>query len=181
MSKKLVTYLPPIFKDLREIVAINSALQPEADSLFFRTEDLLCESDFDRMTEYGISRWESILDIFPEPYLDIEERRFAVKAKLLSADVYSDKAIRKMLDNLVGEGNYIMTRDLSEGQQSLSIELKIANKHLYPMIYEFLDRVVSAEVFLSIYVNWNRWSDCLPYTWEALSARTWKRVKEEEL
>ena len=181
MSKKLVEYLPPLFKDLREIVAITAALQPEADALLSRAEDILKEGDFDRMSEYGISRWERILGIFPEPYLSIEERRFAVKANLLSSAVYSEKVIREMLNRLVGEENYLMMRDLSEGKQSIDVELRIANKRLYPMIYGFLDRVVSAEIFLNVFVNWNRWNDCAPYIWNVLSARTWRSVKEEEL
>ena len=142
--------------------------------------NIYTETCLDIMTEYGIKRWEKILNIISPTYWSLEDRRFAVKSMLSSAVPYTDYNIRRMLDNLIGSDGYVMTLYLEEGDQILHLELRIANKHLYNIIYDMLDKTVSAELFIVLNINWNRWSDLLPFTWSSLTDKTWIQAKEEE-
>ena len=180
---QLIYYLPPRFNDgnAREVEEIQKAVQPELDGVREYLERIFTESNLDLMTVWGIERWERVLGISPPVYMTLEDRRFAIKAMLNSQTPYTDYQVRRILNGLIGEEGYTLTRYLEAGDQILHLQLKIANKNLYEIIYETLDRIVSAELLFILAVDWNRWIDLLPYTWAQLSNITWHDAKEEEL
>jgi len=183
MSRTLIQHLPPRFSEgkAREVEEIQKALQPELNDVNDYIQRIYIEGNLDDMTIYGIMRWEKILNITPPSYFNLNERRFTIKTVLLSQIPYTDFNVRQILDNLIGNDGYSLTRYLEAGDQILHIQLKIANKNLYDAIYDLLDRIVSAELLIVLSVDWNRWEDLRPYTWGSLSSKTWQQIKEEEL
>lgn len=177
----LISHLPPEYLKAREIAEIQKALQPELDHVNNRVQFIYIEGSLDDMTEYGIKRWEKILAIIPPAYMDLEERRFVIKSRLMAAVPYTYNNICRMLDDLIGAGGYKLTRDLREGHQIVYIELFVSNKNLYEVIYDLLDRVLSLELIIAIVITWNTWGEVKPFTWEEIKTKTWQEVLEEEL
>ena len=177
---ELLKKLPPEYLK-REIIEIQRALQPELDHLNNRVGSIYIEGSLDYMTEYGIKRWEKVLGIIPPAYMGLAERRFVIKSRLMAAVPYTYNNICRMLDDLIGAGEYRMTRDLREGQQIVYIELFVSNKNLYEVIYDFLDRVLSLDLIIGIVINWNTWGEVLPFTWGEIREKTWDEVLGEEL
>lgn len=62
--------------------------------------------------ESGIARREKILGIQPLDTATLEERRLEVLLKWFSVPPYTERALRRKLDTVLGEGNYILTIDL---------------------------------------------------------------------
>ena len=183
MTRLLIDHLPPRFNNgnAREVEEVQRATQPELDAVWVYSERILTESNLDTMTEYGIARWEAILGILPPSYFSLEERRFEVKSRLGAQLPYTDFRVREILNSLVGEDVYILTRYLEQGEQVLHIVLRMANSNLYGVIYDMLDRIVSAELLIALEVDWNRWADYRARTWESVTVLTWKEMREKEM
>ena len=62
----LVSYLPPFMAEFKEIVATLEAENPEF-ALVWEAADRVLQNEFiETSDEYGISRWERILGVFPK-------------------------------------------------------------------------------------------------------------------
>ena len=183
MTRLLIDHLPPRYNNgnAREVEEIQKAVQPELDAVREYLNRIFIESNLDTMTVWGIERWERILNLNPPPYFSLEDRRFEIKSMLASQVPYTDYNVRRILTNLIGNDIYVLTRYLEAGDQILDIQLNIANKNLYGIIYDLLDRIVSAELVIVISIRWNRWGDLRPYTWGSFTNRTWQDAREEEL
>ena len=62
----LVSYLPPFMAEFKEIMATLEAENPEF-VLVWEAADRVLQNEFiETSDEYGISRWERILGVFPK-------------------------------------------------------------------------------------------------------------------
>ena len=80
----LVSYLPPFLAEYREINEALSAEDPEF-GLVWKAADKALKNEFIATAdEYGISRFEKMLGIFPMPGESTETRRQRVQLKWLA-------------------------------------------------------------------------------------------------
>ena len=106
MDRLLINYLPPVLRDVPELKAIMAAEQPELEQLW-STQDGVLENQFlVSATEYGVKRWERILQIYPKDTDGLEMRRARVLAILRLKLPYTIRWLRQWLDDLCGPGNY---------------------------------------------------------------------------
>lgn len=82
MDRKLYDYLPAFLHTVQELMAIMNAEQPEADALWKATDDVMNERYVDSSTEYGVKRWESILQITPKAIESLTERKARIKQRI---------------------------------------------------------------------------------------------------
>ena len=76
MDRLLIDYLPPVLQGVREFGMIMDIEQEEISRLWGAIEAALNDQFIQVATEYGISRWESILGIVPKGTDTLDDRRF---------------------------------------------------------------------------------------------------------
>jgi hypothetical protein len=104
-NRKLIDYLPPVIQSILEIAELMQAEQPEAEQLWEAANMLPLERLVNTATVYGLSRWETILNIRPENPDDLEARRQAVKSKVYFSVPYSLPWLQGWLEQQFGTGN----------------------------------------------------------------------------
>ena len=77
----LVSYLPPFMQNYKETVAALEAENPEFAIIWKATDKVLYNHFISKADEYGLSRFEKLLGIFPTSDDTLESRRSRVQSK----------------------------------------------------------------------------------------------------
>ena len=89
----LVSYLPPFMADFKEISVTLEAENPEF-VLVWNAADRVLQNEFiESADEYGISRFEKILNILPSTEDTLESRRARVQARWFNTIPYTMKSL----------------------------------------------------------------------------------------
>lgn len=104
--RQLINYLPPYLQDYRELWEVMAAEQPELDLLWQRAEEALSEQFILTAEDYGLSRWEQILQITPQEGASVEERRWQILARLNWDLPYTLPRLQQLLAEFCGEEQY---------------------------------------------------------------------------
>ena len=100
MSDKrfLINYLPQFMQEYSEMQRIMYTEQDQIDHLWSAADMAFADQFIDTMFEYGLSRWEKMLNINPRSTDTIHSRRIAVKMKLNNNIPYTMKALLQKLE-----------------------------------------------------------------------------------
>ncbi len=102
----LVSYLPSFIADYKEINLTLSAENPEF-ILAWKSADRALKNEFIATAdEYGISRFEKILGIYPLKEDSLESRRIRVQSKWFTTLPYTWRVLLKKLSMLCGEQGF---------------------------------------------------------------------------
>lgn len=146
MIRKIIDYYPDILKPYREIMGIADGDQ----WLFSRLWDAADQAFDDQFVtiagEYGISRWEKILNIYPGAKESLEDRRFRILSRLNEKLPFTIRMLRSQLDELCGEGNaYAQLEDYF-----LYVGIRDKSSSAISDIQEMLLRVVPVNLVISM-------------------------------
>lgn len=108
-------YLPPFMQTYKEPVATLNAEQPEFQLVWKATDRVLYNRFISTADEYGISRFEKILGIFPSSEDTIESRRSRVQSKWFTKTPYTWRVLLEKLMVLCGDTDFVLTNNFSEG------------------------------------------------------------------
>lgn len=92
----LVSYLPPIMAEFQEYRATLEAENPEFVLVWNATDQVLQNEFIATADEYGISRFEQILNILPSKEDTLESRRSRVQTRWFNTIPYTLKALLGM-------------------------------------------------------------------------------------
>lgn len=107
----LVSYLPPFMADFKEISVTLEAENPEF-VLVWKAADRVLQNEFiESADEYGISRFEKILNILPSTEDTLESRRARVQARWFNTIPYTLKAFLAKLVALCGDSDFTVTKE----------------------------------------------------------------------
>lgn len=107
----LVSYLPPFMADFKEISVTLEAENPEF-VLVWKAADRVLQNEFiESADEYGISRFEKILNILPSTEDTLESRRARVQARWFNTIPYTMKAFLAKLEALCGDSDFTVTKE----------------------------------------------------------------------
>lgn len=107
----LVSYLPPFVAEFKEITAALEAENPEFTLVWNAADQVLQNEFIETADEYGISRFEKILNIFPSPNDTLEGRRARIMTRWFVVLPYTIRTLTKKLISLCGEKNFIIETD----------------------------------------------------------------------
>ena len=124
----LISYLPPIIRDVRELKAITDAENPEFRLVFGTSEQVLKNQFIHDCDIDGISRYESILGIKPTSDDTLESRVLRALSRWNDKIPYTWKVLLERLDALCGKDNYIIELRPNEYE----VELKVYQEVLLP-------------------------------------------------
>lgn len=111
----LVSYLPPFMQSYKEPVAALEAENPEFSLMWSATDRCLRNRFISTADEYGISRFEKMLKIYPTADDTLESRRSRVQSKWFNTLPYTWKMLLQKLLVLCGDSDFEVTGDFKTG------------------------------------------------------------------
>ena len=121
----LVSYLPPFMADFKEISVTLEAENPEF-VLVWKAADRVLQNEFiESADEYGISRFEKILNILPSTEDTLESRRARVQARWFNTIPYTMKSFLAKLVALCGDSDFTVTKDYSNYRLHIETHLEL--------------------------------------------------------
>lgn len=111
----LVSYLPPFMQSYKEPVAALEAENPEFSLMWSATDRCLRNRFISTADEYGISRFEKMLKIYPTADDTLESRRSRVQSKWFNTIAYTWKVLLQKLLVLCGDSDFEVTGDFKTG------------------------------------------------------------------
>lgn len=141
----LASYLPPFIAELKEIRTALDAENPEF-ALVWKAADQTLKNEFIATAdEYGIARFEKILNILPSTEDTLESRRSRCQSKWFDRIPYTLRILLQKLMALCGDMNFTITNNFTGGY-TLMLD---TNLELYGQVEELehiIDEVVPCNI-----------------------------------
>jgi len=119
MERNLINYYPYAVREFAEIQGIATSEQPEFELVWDAQEEVFANQFVDTALDYGLSRWERMLNIFPKGTDTLEARRIRIKTKLNNFVPYTIRVLAPMLAAIAGGEPFELT--LEPGTYFLNI------------------------------------------------------------
>jgi len=122
--------------EYKEINAALVAENPEFRIAWDAVDHVLRNEFIETCDEYGISRFEKILNIYPSEKDTIESRKLKVQSKWFDYIPYTEKMLYERLVSLCGKNNFIIEKkyDCYRVELEVSLELFGQTEELEHMI-----------------------------------------------
>ena len=178
-NRHLIDYLPPYMQEYLEIKAILQAEQPEIDALWSSVEKTFADQFIVDATEYGVMRWESMLNISPKATDTLDERKFRILTRLNQKLPYTLTRLREILTTLCGNDGFVI--ELQANQYHITIKLGVGNHNNYQAVNDLLYNMIPANMtrYVSLLYNTHQMVGLCRHM--DLAAFTHKEVRSEVL
>ena len=145
----LVSYLPQFMKDYKEEVLALDAENPEFFLMWVAKDRVLYNRFIETADEYGISRYEQMLNIHPVAEDTLESRRSRVRSMWFNTIPYNMQTLIQKLIVLCGSrDNFIIADNFTEGY-TLTL---LTDLELFGQVEE-LERIIDTMIPCNIDVN----------------------------
>lgn len=144
----LVSYLPTFMQPYKEPVAALDAEIPEFEIIWKATDQVLKNHFISTADEYGVSRFEKLLGIYPTDNDTLESRRSRVQSKWFSRLPYTLRVLLQKLTVLCGSTDFKLNHDFTVGY-TLTLETDL---ELYGQVEE-LEYIINTMVPENIAVD----------------------------
>jgi hypothetical protein len=176
-NRKLIEYLPDVLKEVREYQALTHGEQPEIHMLLDGIQNVL-DSEFVLSSgEYGVRRRERILGIIPKASYTLDERKFAILARLGEQMPYTYRTLELILNELCGVDGYKMT--LLNKEYILEVWVQLVAKHKVDEVDAMLKRIVPANLVIKLALEFNQHITLKPFTHEFLGGLTHRQLRDQ--
>lgn len=155
---KLIEYMPPFLKEIREYKEIFSSEDVELNLLKDKIGQILDEVIVNKAEKYGLERYERIYAI-ENVSNDIEVRRFNILSKMNNRLPFTRKWLIYKLNNTVGEGNYVIKEDYNN--YKINIEVLAIFKDIAEVLNKDLREQLPANLVVT--VNLFQTEECTSY------------------
>lgn len=121
----LVSYLPPYLAEFKEISVALEAENPEFVIVWNAADRVLYNEFIATADEYGISRFEKILNILPSKEDTLESRRARVQARWFNTIPYTMITFFQRLAALCGDTDFKVTKKYNIYQLEILTDLEL--------------------------------------------------------
>lgn len=173
----ILRYLPPILHDIKELVEISKIESPILEDLWMKIENALNNQFATTTNEEGAARIEKILKINVPQTDSLETRQFRILTRYQEQAPYTNQVLKQLLDSLLGEGQYVMARDVAN--KSLNVKIELTVKGQFDAVVVMLERITPQNMVLTVELRYNQHSKLAQYTHAQLAAFTHKQLREE--
>lgn len=153
IDRKLIEYLPPFMREYFEMQKIMEAEQPEFDLAWVQYENAMNDQFILDATEYGVGRWETMLNITPKDTDTLDERKFRILAKLNQELPYTMMKLKESLTTLCGAGNFSI--NLQAEKYHIEVRLAITNSNNYQEVADLLKKMIPANLTQNVQIAYN--------------------------
>ena len=136
----LVSYLPPFLAEFKEIAITLEAENPEFVLVWNAAERVLQNEFIETADEYGISKFEKILNILPSTEDTLKSRRARVQARWFNTIPYTMKSFLAKLIALCEDSNFTVTKEY----EKYKVEI-LTNLELFGQVEE-LERIIDSMI-----------------------------------
>lgn len=144
----LLSYWMPVLKQLKEFKEIAKAEEPELRYILKACDFIISNFFITTAGEYGISRYERILGIFPDEGEDLETRRFNVLCKWSDKLPYTDEVLYNRLLSLCGKDKFSITPHY--GEYAIDITAEVSTKGLFDAITKLIIDMLPCNLVLTL-------------------------------
>ena len=176
-ERKLIQYLPEFMQEYFEMRQIMSAEQPQVDNLWSAADNAFADQFILDATEYGVSRWEAMLQIHPKDTETLDERKFKILTLLNQELPYTMRGLERSLTKLCGATGYSIV--LNENEYHIEIRLVSTNKNNYEAVKEMVQKMIPANMTQLVRVMYNSHDFLSQFTHRQLAEFTYEQVRSE--
>lgn len=119
----LLAYLPPFLQEFKENRETLEAENPEFVLAWNGADRVLKNEFIDTADEYGISRFEKILKITPQPNDTLASRRRRVLFRWFNKLPYTLKNFLERLKEICGESDFTVIKEFLRYRINLQIQI----------------------------------------------------------
>lgn len=171
----ILSYLPQILHEIKELQTIAVIENPTLETVWDLVESVLNNQFILTADERGINRHEKILEIKSGATETLETRKFRVMSRYQEQAPYTYPILKGLLDSLLGEGKYELTRSAAEKWVRVKLELTVARE--FEVVELLLERVTPQNMLLHVELRYNQWNKVKTLTWADLFNLKWREVK----
>lgn len=171
------SYLPPVLQEVKELVEIANIENPVLETLWQEIENTLNNQFVITANENGAKRYEKMLKMSVPGTDALETRRFHILTRYQEQIPYYFKVLSQLLDSLLGEGRYLLNRDVAN--KTLTVKIELTVKGMFDAVIVMLERITPQNMVLVVDLRYNTWGKIKQLTWGDLKTRTWRQIKEE--
>lgn len=154
MDRKILDYLPPAVRELREIQAAAAGQEHALTDLWDAARDALDNQYIGSLKEYGIQRWETLLKLSPKGADTLDERRFRILTRLGEKLPFTFRILCRQLEDLCGEDGYSAAVDPAEYR--LTVRVALTASRNFDDVGELLRRVTPANLIVDLSLMYNQ-------------------------
>lgn len=173
----IIGYLPSVLHEIKEIIAIANVEEPILETLWEQIENTLNNQFVLTANAEGLSRYEKMLKLQAGESESIETRRFRILTRYQEQPPYNYKVLKQLLDSLLGEGQYLLERNVAE--KWIKVRLELTVKRQFEAVEVMLERITPQNMLLTIELRYNQHVLLKKYTHEQLKAFTHRQLREE--
>lgn len=144
----LVSYLPSFMQAYKEPVAALETENPEFQTIWKAVDQVFYNRFISTANEYGISRFEKMLNIYPASGDTLEARRKRIQVRWLNTSPYTMDSLKDSLFKLYGK-NYSVSDNFNEGYV-LMVTLYFLPECEDTEVNDILERMVPQNIILKI-------------------------------
>lgn len=175
----LSDYAVPVTKEAADIQEVYRIESIEVQTLWDLLINIFKEQYIYTADDYGLSQWEKILELHPEPTDSADTRRFAILAALLGQRPYTMIKLRELLDTLCGEGNYEIIEDFNN--YSIKFKISLGVKKQRDIVANMLKEIIPMNLIFDVDLLYNRHIDLSRFTHKELAEFTHFALNQEVL
>lgn len=126
-----------------------------------------------------IQRWERLLNIIPNDFETLAERRYRIMIRLIEQIPHTLKNLKRQLDYICGANGYSL--ELFKDEYRLKVRVFLTVKQKFGEVKELLARVIPANILLDFSLLYNQHLTLAKYTHAQLSNYTHDFIRNEVL
>lgn len=173
---KIIEHLPEILQNIREFNVLNEVLQEIIDDLWKQQEWLYLSYYInDKTPNEIIEMWENALQIISKKSESIEERLFRLHLYTSTKAPYT----LSHLDQFLKEECTYYSISIDYEKLILDIQIGVENWDKYNIIFDYVDKIIPANLVRKIREYYNIWNEIKDKKWGEMKTKTWKEVKED--
>ena len=177
--KRLIEYLPSVMQGFAEFKAIMQAENTETDLVDGNIQRVLDNAFIELCDEYGIKKYEAMLDIFPDSNDTLASRKLRVLIRWNEFIPYTYRVLIRKLNAFCGVNGYDIFPDLENYNLSIDIQISVSKQR--EEIEKFLERILPMNFSYRVSIKYNTHKVLAGYTHQYLSRYSHRGAREEEL
>lgn len=160
------SYWPQVVGGSEEFKELAKAENPEFSFLWDEVVNFDEETHVVTANDWGLERWEKILEITPRSNYSIEDRRFLVLLRLNENIPFTERYIRDLFDGLIGKDMYEMT--IYHNEYFLDLKVRMSKNYLVEEVRKSLRRILPANIGPTVRIWFNQHFEFRQYAHSAM-------------
>lgn len=146
-----ISYLPSFMQDVIEFQEITNTEKIELENVQDAKIDVLSNQFIEDSTEYGVERWEKILNIVPTTSENLANRKNNILTAIQRNVPYTMRTLKSILATSCGENGY--TINYNSERFILKIEVSVVTDNHFNDIYKLLNNIIPANIIIDLSIS----------------------------